>query len=169
MADLTNGAAGHFPFIVSMSCETGYFAYPQFFEAWADPDSLAETFLRSENGPVAALMPTGMTTTGGPYVKLNDTVLTATAYLDTAASPGVGAAVAPAAGLQTGTPYYYVVKSVAADGDASVSSAEVSATATSQVQTESTLSNIPLSGDVGSKACFIQTAEGSTIWDLYED
>ena len=93
-------------------------------------------------------------------------MLTATDYLDTAASPGLGAAVAPVAGLQTGTPYYYVVKSVAADGDASVSSAEVSAVATSPVQTESTLSNTPFSGDVVSKACFIQTARDATIWDF---
>ena len=47
------------PFFVSMSCETGFFAYP---ETWFFP-SLAEGLLRSSSGAVAALMPTGMTTT----------------------------------------------------------------------------------------------------------
>jgi hypothetical protein len=273
VAELTNAATNaSYPFIISMSCEAGYFAYPQAWEAWTDPDSLAEAFMSSANGPAAAFMPTGMTTTvgqhilnsalfetfftedvrllgdaigsakqqllangddyyeqitntfmlfgdpatalkvplprrpaqlqaqgqlnaiavqwqaaadsndqpvagynlyratapGGPYEKLNDAVLTTTAYLDTTDSPGPGAAVAPVAGLQTGTSYYYVVTSVAADGDASVSSAEVSATATSPVQT---LSNTPLSGDVsskGSKGCFIQTARdaSSVDWSL---
>ena len=61
--DLGNG--DKLPFLVSMSCLTGYFAYP---ESWLFP-SLAEAMLRSEGkGAVAALMPTGMTTPEGQHV-----------------------------------------------------------------------------------------------------
>jgi hypothetical protein len=50
--------------MVSMSCLTGYFGYP---EAWTA--SLAEVLLRAdEKGAAAALMPTGMTTTAGQHV-----------------------------------------------------------------------------------------------------
>jgi hypothetical protein len=59
---LTNTTA--LPFFVSMSCETGFFAYP---EVWFYP-SLAEGLLRSSAGAVAALMPTGMTTTPGQRI-----------------------------------------------------------------------------------------------------
>jgi hypothetical protein len=52
------------PFFVSMSCETGVFSYP---EPW-DLPSLAEALLRSSAGAVAALMPTGMTTTEGQRI-----------------------------------------------------------------------------------------------------
>jgi CheY-like chemotaxis protein len=52
------------PVFVSMSCETGFFAYP---EVWFNP-SLAEALLRSDAGAVAALMPTGMTTTEGQRI-----------------------------------------------------------------------------------------------------
>jgi hypothetical protein len=64
VADLTNGEK--LPFFVSMSCLTGYFAYPD-TDTWNFP-SMAEALLRSENGAVAALMPTGMTTTGGQHI-----------------------------------------------------------------------------------------------------
>jgi hypothetical protein len=59
---LTNTTA--LPFFVSMSCETGFFAYP---EVWFYP-SLAEGLLRSSAGAVAAFMPTGMTTTPGQRI-----------------------------------------------------------------------------------------------------
>jgi hypothetical protein len=60
----TLGNTGRYPFIVSMSCLTGYFAYP---EAWTA--SLAEVLLRTaDRGTAAALMPTGMTTTAGQHV-----------------------------------------------------------------------------------------------------
>ena len=64
VTDLTNGAAGRFAFVVSMSCETGYFVYPQ---PWSFP-SLAEALLRSTDGAVAAFMPTGMTSTDGQRI-----------------------------------------------------------------------------------------------------
>jgi hypothetical protein len=63
VADLTNDQK--FPFLVSMSCLTGYFGYP---ESWSFP-SLAEAMLRSAGkGAVAALMPTGMTPPEGQHV-----------------------------------------------------------------------------------------------------
>jgi hypothetical protein len=62
VALLTNST--ELPFYVSMSCETGFFAYP---ESWLFP-SLAEVLLRSDAGAIAALMPTGMTTTTGQLI-----------------------------------------------------------------------------------------------------
>jgi CheY-like chemotaxis protein len=62
IAGLTNTEM--LPFFVSMSCETGFFAYP---ENWLFP-SLAEALLRSKAGAVAALMPTAMTTTAGQRI-----------------------------------------------------------------------------------------------------
>ena len=62
VADLTN--ADRLPFFISMACEAGFFAYP---EVWFYP-SLAEVLLRSDAGAVAALMPTGMTTTDGQQI-----------------------------------------------------------------------------------------------------
>jgi CheY-like chemotaxis protein len=62
VAALTN--SDKLAFFVSMSCETGFFAYP---EVWFFP-SLAEALMRSEAGAIAALMPTGMTSTEGQQV-----------------------------------------------------------------------------------------------------
>jgi hypothetical protein len=63
VGDLTN--SGKLPLFVSMSCDTGYFIYP---EVWNYP-SLAETLMRWPNGgAVAALMPTGMTDTDGQHI-----------------------------------------------------------------------------------------------------
>ena len=64
VADLTN--EDKYPFFISMSCLSGYFGYP---EGWLDVPSLAQVLLRSDaKGAVAALMPTGMTTTGGQHI-----------------------------------------------------------------------------------------------------
>jgi hypothetical protein len=53
------------PFFVSMSCLTGYFAYPEVFNF----PSLAEVLLlASDKGAVAAFMPSGMTTTEGQEI-----------------------------------------------------------------------------------------------------
>ncbi|MBW2438092.1 MAG: hypothetical protein JRF29_12485 [Deltaproteobacteria bacterium] len=62
VAALTN--SDKLTFFVSMSCEAGFFAYP---ENWFTP-SLAEALLRSQAGAVAALMPTGMTSTSGHQI-----------------------------------------------------------------------------------------------------
>ena len=64
VAALTN--TDRLAFFVSMSCETGFFAYPE--AALWSPLSLAEKLMRSDAGAVAALMPTGMTTTDGQLV-----------------------------------------------------------------------------------------------------
>jgi hypothetical protein len=65
---LTN--TGKFPFVVAMTCITGYFAYP---EAWGFP-SMAEALLRAKDqneepvGAVAAFMSTGMTAPEGQHI-----------------------------------------------------------------------------------------------------
>jgi hypothetical protein len=62
---LTN--TDRYPFIISMSCLTGYFGY---LDAALGPQpSLAEQLLlAADKGAVAALMPTGMTTTAGQHI-----------------------------------------------------------------------------------------------------
>jgi hypothetical protein len=56
-----------YPFVISMSCLTGYFGY---LDALLGPvPSLAEQLLLAEDkGAVAALMPTAMTTTAGQHI-----------------------------------------------------------------------------------------------------
>jgi hypothetical protein len=62
---LTN--AGKYPFVINMSCLTGYFGY---LNPSAGPEpSLAEAFLKADTkGAIATLMPTAMTSTGGQHV-----------------------------------------------------------------------------------------------------
>ena len=245
--DLNNTAL---PFVISMNCETGYFAYPQ---PWSFP-SMAEALLRSANGAAAALMPTGMTspegqhvlnsalyetlftddvrtlgdaigtakqlllangnayyeqisntfmlfgdpamglkvplphrpiglqatglknairlnwqpstdcnanpvagynlyratTSGGPYQKLNHTLLTDTTFLDSANTPG--------SSLNAGVAYYYVASSVDHDGDPSAYSCQVSATASVP---NTNLANQTASNNTGSSLCFVNTAQGA--------
>ena len=71
VATLTN--SGKYPFVVNMSCLTGYFIYPQTGGYAADSwRSLAEGWLWPANaGAVAALMPTAMTDTEGQQVLSN--------------------------------------------------------------------------------------------------
>jgi uncharacterized repeat protein (TIGR01451 family) len=95
---LTN--AGTYPFITSMNCLTGYFAYP---EAWAS--SFAELLLRAENkGTAAALMPTGMTTTEGQHV-LN-TALFETVFTEDVRELGPAIAQAKMILLANGNSYF---------------------------------------------------------------
>ncbi|MEJ2102051.1 MAG: C25 family cysteine peptidase, partial [Desulfobacterales bacterium] len=57
---------GKYPFVISMSCLTGNFG-----TVWptGEAPSLAETLLRADSeGAVAALMPTGLSTTGGQHI-----------------------------------------------------------------------------------------------------
>jgi hypothetical protein len=65
VSTLTN--TGKYPFFISMSCLTGYFGY---LDAVLGPEpSLAEALLQAaDKGAVAALMPTGMTTTTGQSI-----------------------------------------------------------------------------------------------------
>ena len=62
-----------YPFVVNMSCLTGYFIYPQTGAYAADSwRSLAEGWLwPASAGAVAALMPTGMTDTEGQHLLSN--------------------------------------------------------------------------------------------------
>jgi hypothetical protein len=64
--DLANG--DRLPFVVSMSCRSGFFADPE-IPALGSPHSLGESLLRpSSKGVVAAFMPTGSTQTGGQRI-----------------------------------------------------------------------------------------------------
>ena len=71
VSTLTN--SGMYPFVVNMSCLTGYFIYPQTGAYAADSwRSLAEGWLwPADAGAVAALMPTGMTDTDGQHLLSN--------------------------------------------------------------------------------------------------
>jgi uncharacterized membrane protein YgcG len=73
-ADVSNLAnRGMYPFVLNLSCLTGYFIYPS-AGAYAGPAwlSLAEGFLRpADTGAVAALMPTAMTSTDGQHLLSN--------------------------------------------------------------------------------------------------
>jgi hypothetical protein len=73
VSTLTN--TDKYPFVISMSCLTGYFGY---LDAFLGPEpSLAEALLvPAGKGAVAALMPTGMTTTAGQQI-LNNAVFEA--------------------------------------------------------------------------------------------
>jgi hypothetical protein len=63
VGDLNNSTK--LPLFISMSCDTGYFVYP---ESW-NYSSMAEVLLRwVSGGAVAALMPTGMTETDGQHI-----------------------------------------------------------------------------------------------------
>ena len=65
LAELSQADRGRYPFVVSMSCLSGYFAG---LGAWENP-SLTEVLLRAENkGAAATLMPTGKTTTDGQHI-----------------------------------------------------------------------------------------------------
>jgi hypothetical protein len=71
--------AGMYPFVISMSCISGYFAG---VESWESP-SLMEQLLRAENkGAVAGLMPTGESTTTGQHI-LNTALFEAVFSQDT--------------------------------------------------------------------------------------
>ncbi|MGD2187352.1 MAG: C25 family cysteine peptidase, partial [Desulfobacterales bacterium] len=65
VADLTN--AGKYPFVVNMSCLTGYFG---FLSKTTGPEpSLAEALLKADSkGAIAALMPTAMTEPEGQHI-----------------------------------------------------------------------------------------------------
>ena len=63
----TLGNSGKLPFVVAMTCLSGFFGYPE--AGWAALPSLAEVLLReSNNGAVAAFMSTGMTDPEGQRV-----------------------------------------------------------------------------------------------------
>jgi len=76
VAQLDNG--GMLPFVISMSCLAGNLSWPQ----WLAYPSLGEVLMRSEGaskGAVAALVPTGQTTTEGQRIlntALFDTIFT---------------------------------------------------------------------------------------------
>ena len=63
-----------YPLVISMSCLAGYFIYPEPWTASRSTNyhSIAEGFIRpADHGAVAAIMPTGMSTTGGQHILNN--------------------------------------------------------------------------------------------------
>ena len=98
VASLTN--TDKHPFFVSMSCETGVYTYPEPL-GFA---SLAEAMLRSDAGAVAALMPTGMTTTPGQEI-LNNALFEAI-FTDDVRTLGPAIAAAKQTLLANGDAYY---------------------------------------------------------------
>ncbi|MDX1707206.1 MAG: C25 family cysteine peptidase, partial [Desulfobacterales bacterium] len=98
VAALTN--TDKHPFFVSMSCETGVYTYPEPL-GFA---SLAEAMLRSDAGAVAALMPTGMTTTPGQEILNN--ALFETIFTDDVRTLGPAIASAKQTLLANGDVYY---------------------------------------------------------------
>jgi hypothetical protein len=92
---------GQYPFFVSMSCLTGHFTYPQVFNY----PSLAEVLLATaDKGAVAALVPTGKTTTDGQHI-LN-TALFETLFTDDVRQLGPAIAAAKQTLLANGDAYY---------------------------------------------------------------
>ena len=94
---------GMYPFVISMSCLTGYFGY---LDALLGPQpSLAEALLQSaDKGAVAALMPTGMTTTTGQSI-LNNAVFEAF-FVNDIRELGAAIAAAKQTLLANGDAYY---------------------------------------------------------------
>jgi hypothetical protein len=92
-----------YPFVISMSCLTGYFGY---LDALLGPQpSLAEALLQSaDKGAVAALMPTGMTTTTGQSI-LNNAVFEAF-FVNDIRELGAAIAAAKQTLLANGDAYY---------------------------------------------------------------
>jgi hypothetical protein len=92
---------GQYPFFVSMSCLTGHFTYPQVFGY----PSLAEVLLATaDKGAVAALMPTGKTTTDGQHI-LNSALFEAI-FTDDVRQLGPAIAAAKQTLLANGDAYY---------------------------------------------------------------
>ena len=98
VSTLTN--SGMYPFVVNMSCLTGYFIYPQTGAYAADSwRSLAEGWLwPASAGAVAALMPTGMTDTDGQHLLVQRALRGGLHAGPPDAGPGGGLRAAAAAG-----------------------------------------------------------------------
>ena len=95
--------SGMYPFVISMSCLTGYFGY---LDALLGPQpSLAEALLQTPGkGAVAALMPTGMTTTTGQAI-LNNALFEAF-FVNDIRELGAAIAAAKQTLLANGDSYY---------------------------------------------------------------
>ena len=65
LAQLTEDNQGMYPFVVSMSCLTGYFGG---LGSWENPSLMEELLLADKKGAAAAFMPTGETTTEGQHI-----------------------------------------------------------------------------------------------------
>ncbi|MBT8363881.1 MAG: hypothetical protein KJP23_04190, partial [Deltaproteobacteria bacterium] len=91
----------------------------------------------------------------GEYTRINSELIAATQYED----PAVETTAAVRRLLETDTPYYYTVTSVAADGDQSVPSEMVSAVLLNATADADAASN--KGGGGGGGICFVSTAQAS--------
>jgi hypothetical protein len=105
-----------------------------------------------DGGPVVGYNLYRSTTPGGPYTRVNSSLITATTYEDTLdfASPRAFATIA----ADSGSTHYYVVTAVDSDGDESVHSSEAGVTQGGGTQ------NASSSGGGGGGSCFITSATG---------
>jgi hypothetical protein len=96
------------------------------------------------------------TTPGGPYTKVNTSLITGTQYDDTIVSSTM-AQYSSSSAASSGTTYYYVVTSVDAQGDESVYSQEASGGTQSANPPASESSG----GGGGGGGCFVNTVAGN--------
>ena len=132
---------------------------PQGLTAQGDTDSILLNWNATTDcngGPVLGYNLYRSTTPGGPYTKVNTSLITGTHYDDLAVSSTmVQNSINSSSSAASGTTYYYVVTSVDAQGDESVQSQEASGGTQS--------ANPPASesgGGGGGGGCFINTVAG---------
>jgi hypothetical protein len=108
-------------------------------------------------GPASGYNLYRSTTPGGPYTKVNTSLITGTQYDDlTVSSTMAQYSSSSSSSAASGTTYYYVVTSVDAQGDESVYSQETSG----GTQSADPPANDSSSGGGGGGGCFINTATG---------
>jgi fibronectin type 3 domain-containing protein len=108
-------------------------------------------------GPASGYNLYRSTTPGGPYTKVNTSLITETQYDDlTVSSTMAQYSSSSSSSAASGTTYYYVVTSVDAQGDESVYSQETSG----GTQSADPPANDSSSGGGGGGGCFINTVAG---------
>jgi hypothetical protein len=132
---------------------------PEGLKAEGHPDGVLLSWNVSTDcngGPVSGYNLYRSTTPGGPYTKVNSSLITGTQYDDlTVSSTMAQYSSSSSSSAASGTTYYYVVTSVDGQGDESVHSQEASGGTQS--------ANPPASessGGGGGGGCFINTATG---------
>jgi hypothetical protein len=134
---------------------------PQGLTAQGDTDSILLNWNATTDcngGPVSGYNLYRSTTPGGPYTKVNTSLITGTHYDDLAVSSTmVQNSINSSSSAASGTTYYYVVTSVDAQGDESVQSQEASGGTQSA---NPPASESESSGGGGGGGCFINTVTG---------
>jgi hypothetical protein len=131
---------------------------PQGFRARGHPDGVLLSWNAATDcngGTVAGYNLYRSTTPGGPYTKVNTSLISGTQYDDLAVSSTMAQySSSSSSSVARGTTYYYVVTSVDAQGDESVHSQEASG------GTQSADSPASESSGGGGGGCFINTVSG---------